>query len=98
MDDAPGKSLTGYREWASMNEVAQAFENVTGYKAEAVQLPIGEFGFDCPKVIQRDLIDNFAFANEFGLEGRNDPTLVHPKEVSFTAIFTMDDYLTDLYS
>ncbi|KAF5009973.1 hypothetical protein FDECE_3834 [Fusarium decemcellulare] len=82
VDEAPGKSLVGYREWLTMREVVHAFNELTGLKAELQQLPLEQFGFDCPPELKTEMQDTFAFSNEFGLEGRNDPTLIHPKDLN----------------
>ena len=82
MKEAPGKNLVGYREWLTIREIVQTFSQVTGYKAEAIHLPVGQFFYDCPPDLKIEIQDSFAFANEFGLESRNDPTLIHPTNVS----------------
>lgn len=66
-----------------MPELAQAFTEATGYKTETVTIPLGEFWFPCPPVLQAEFVDHFGWCNEYGYEGRNDPTLIHPKDVSF---------------
>ncbi|KAM0415656.1 hypothetical protein ACHAPT_013406 [Fusarium lateritium] len=81
MDEAPGKSIMGYREWLTLREVVDTFSEVTGYKAKTVRLPMGHFAFDCPPDLQPELLENWTFANEYGLEGRNDPDIIHPKDL-----------------
>ncbi|KAH7271895.1 hypothetical protein B0J15DRAFT_577103 [Fusarium solani] len=94
INEAPGKSVMGWREWLTLREVVDTFNEVTGYKAKTVQLPMGQFAFDCPPDLQPELLENWAFANEYGLEGRNDPDIVHPKDLdSPPELGTVADWL-----
>ena len=70
-----------------MREIVGMFAKVTGYETKSIQLPWDQFGFDCPPELQDEIRESFAFGNEFGLEGRDDPTLVHPSAVSHRLIF-----------
>lgn len=93
INEAPGKSVMGWREWLTLREVVAIFNEVTGYKAKTVQLPMGQFGFDCPPDLKPELLENWAFANEYGLEGRNDPDIIHPKDVSWPFCpLSVDDF------
>ncbi|CAH0003366.1 unnamed protein product [Clonostachys byssicola] len=78
VEDEPGKNLIGYRTWATMKELAQALSKVTGLKAEVVTLPKSEPPVGVPPELAQELSDNFLYWNEFGFEGRDDPTIVHP--------------------
>jgi hypothetical protein len=58
-----------------------------------VQLPLGELWFPCPPDLKQEFEEHFAFANEFGYEGRNDVGIIHPKDVSREpSAFSPDDY------
>ncbi|KAJ0413507.1 NAD(P)-binding protein [Aspergillus carlsbadensis] len=79
VQEAAGKNVIGYREWSTLRELAEAFAQATGVKAECVMLEKGESKIPLPLDLHRELEDNWAYCNEFGYEGRNDPTIIHPK-------------------
>lgn len=82
IQDSAGKNLIGYREWLTTRELASTFTKATGLKAEVVTLPKGSFPPSVPAELKAELEDNMAYWNEFGYEGRDDPTVIHPKDVS----------------
>lgn len=65
-----------------MPELAQTVTKATGLKAESITLPKGTFPPDLPEELKLELGDNFAACNEIGYEARNDPTVIHPRDVS----------------
>lgn len=77
-----GKNLIAYREWLTPREIATAFTKATGMDAEVVTLPKGSFPSSLPPSLKISLEDNVAYWNEFGYEGREDSTVVHPCNVS----------------
>ncbi|KAF4991782.1 hypothetical protein FGRMN_7622 [Fusarium graminum] len=79
--DTPGKNLVGYRGWLTPREFVVIFIKVTGYRTELLQLPSGEFSFDCKPELRAELQDNFAFANEVGLHGGDSYDAVHPGDL-----------------
>ena len=83
LQDGPGKNLIAYREWLTIEEFVQLFTKSTGVPAKLTVLPEGEtnLGF-LPAELQEELSDNFAYFNESGYEGRDDPTVIHPSQVS----------------
>jgi hypothetical protein len=87
VQEAPGKNVIGYREWSSLREVAEAFTQATGVKAECIKLKKGESNVPLPSDLAQELEDNWAYCNEFGYEGRDDPTIIHPKDVSPSPVF-----------
>ncbi|KAL2859415.1 hypothetical protein BJX68DRAFT_226229 [Aspergillus pseudodeflectus] len=87
VQEAPGKNVIGYREWSSLREVAEAFTQATGVKAECIMLKKGESNVPLPPDLAQELEDNWAYCNEFGYEGRDDPTIIHPKDVSPFPVF-----------
>jgi hypothetical protein len=82
IQDHAGKNLIGYREWLTTREVVSIFTKATGLKAEIVTLPKGHFPPTVPAELKAELEDNMAYWNEFGYEGRDDPTVIHPIDVS----------------
>jgi hypothetical protein len=82
IEEPAGKKLIGYREWLTVQELALAFTMATGLKAESVTLPKGKFPLPLPDELKLELEDNFASFNEFGYEARDDPTIIHPRDVS----------------
>ncbi|KAM0432305.1 hypothetical protein ACHAPT_004845 [Fusarium lateritium] len=88
-----GVNLIGYRAWITPREVAAALTKVTGLKAEVVTLPKGHFPPDLDADLKLELEDNFAYFNEFGYEGRDDPTLAHPRDLKFPpTLESAEDY------
>ncbi|VUC33465.1 unnamed protein product [Clonostachys rosea] len=88
VEDEPGKNLIGYRTWATMQEFAQVLFKVTRLKVEVVTLPKSEPPVGVPPELAQELSDDFLYWNEFGSEGRDDPTIVH-----LTAPESIEDYL-----
>lgn len=82
VDEPAGKNIIGYREWLTVQELALSFTKATGLKAESITLPQGEFNLPLPDELKLELADNFAYWNEFGYEARDDPTVIHPRDVS----------------
>ncbi|CAG9949453.1 unnamed protein product [Clonostachys rosea f. rosea IK726] len=88
-----GKNIIGYREWLTMQELALSFTKATGLRAESVTLPPGEFHLPLPDELKLELGENFAYWNEFGYEARNDPTIIHPRDLeSPPSLDTVEDY------
>jgi hypothetical protein len=87
VQESAGKNIIGYREWASLREISKAFAQATGAEAESIQLEKGQSNIPLPSELRLELDDNWAYCNEFGYEGRDDPTIIHPKDVSSPAVF-----------
>jgi hypothetical protein len=81
IQEQAGKNLVGYREWLTMREFAETFSQATGMEAEAIMVPEGDQRLPIPPELKTQLDDNYSYWNEFGLEGRDDPTVIHPREV-----------------
>lgn len=79
--ESPGKNLVAYREWASLRDVSEAFSQATGKKAVYKKLQKGQSPFPIPPELALELDDNWDYCNEFGYEGRDDPTIIHPRDV-----------------
>jgi hypothetical protein len=84
-----GKNLIAYNEILTPREMSKAFSEATGLKAEAVQLPKGESHVPLPDGIQRQMDETWAYYKEFGYEGRDDPTVIHPHQVSLHTSFAL---------
>lgn len=78
---SPGQHLIAYREWITLNEFFAIWSRVLGVPAEVVTLPEGESIPGVPDELKQELIDNWAYFNEFGYEGRDDSSLIHPRQV-----------------
>ncbi|KAH8810875.1 hypothetical protein F5884DRAFT_875818 [Xylogone sp. PMI_703] len=81
VEEKPGKNLIAYRKWMTMKQFAELFAQVVGRPAEYVALPIGQWHIPIPKDIAEELDDNFGYWNEFGYEARDDPTVIHPRDL-----------------
>lgn len=86
MEEPAGKNVIAYREWLTLREVAAILSQVIGIPAEAVQLPKGQSKVTEPAELKLELDDNFAYWSEYGYEGRADPTVIHPKDVSVSCV------------
>ncbi|KAI9038423.1 NmrA/HSCARG family protein [Aspergillus affinis] len=94
IQEPAGKNLIGYREWLTTRELASAFTKATGLHAEVVTLPKGHFPPSISKELKAQLEDNMGYWNEFGYEGRDDPTVIHPRDLkSPPSLDTVEDYL-----
>ncbi|TQS33626.1 hypothetical protein Golomagni_06021 [Golovinomyces magnicellulatus] len=94
INEPAGKNIIAYREWLTMQEFAAIFSDVTGLKSEIVTLPKGQSNVPLPPDLALEFADNWAYWNEFGYEGRDDPTLIHPKNLSLPLeLSSVADYL-----
>ncbi|ETI20300.1 hypothetical protein G647_08334 [Cladophialophora carrionii CBS 160.54] len=78
---APGKNLIAYRAWMTLDEYLDIIRRVTGVKAVSKQVPLDASSGSIPEELVAELTDNANYFEEFGYEGRDDPTLVHPKDL-----------------
>lgn len=79
---APKQNLIAYRAWMTMDEYLEIICQVLGVKAFNKQLPADAKWEAIPDELVEELSDNSKYFEEFGYEGRDDPSLVHPKDVS----------------
>ncbi|KAL3485817.1 hypothetical protein BJX62DRAFT_229207 [Aspergillus germanicus] len=94
LQEPAGKNLIGYRGWLTPRELASAFTRATGLDAEVVTLSKGHFPPSISGDFKAQLQDNMGYWNEFGYEGRDDPTVVHPRDLkSPPSLDTVEDYL-----
>ncbi|KAJ5633195.1 hypothetical protein N7490_009534 [Penicillium lividum] len=94
MQEPAGKNLIGYRGWLTTRELASAFTKATGLNAEVITLPKGQFPPGTPDETKALLEDNMGYWNEFGYEGRADPTVIHPRDLkSPPSLDTVENYL-----
>ncbi|KAE8389157.1 hypothetical protein BDV23DRAFT_173333 [Aspergillus alliaceus] len=77
----PGKNLIAYREWMTLDEFVRTWSRTLGVPAESVTLPEGQSIEGAPEMLKQEFLDNWGYWNEFGYEGRDDPTVVHPKQL-----------------
>ncbi|KAF4468837.1 hypothetical protein FALBO_4248, partial [Fusarium albosuccineum] len=94
LQDPAGRNLIGYREWLTTQEVASIFTKVTGLKAEAIARPKEHLELFIPEDLRIEIQENLAYFNEFGYEGRNDPTVLHPRDLnSPPSLATVEDWI-----
>ncbi|GFF30051.1 hypothetical protein IFM51744_01013 [Aspergillus udagawae] len=94
IQESAGKKLISYREWLTTRELALTLKKATGMKAEVVTLPKGYFPPSIPTELKAEHEDNMAYWNEFGYEGRDDPTVIHPRDLnSPPSLDTVGDYV-----
>ncbi|KAJ9614548.1 hypothetical protein H2200_002685 [Cladophialophora chaetospira] len=81
VEAAPEKNLIAYRAWQTMDEFLDIIRQVKGVKAVNKQLPSGTEWEAVPEELREELSENASYFEEFGYEGRDDPSLVHPKDL-----------------
>lgn len=82
---AAGKNLLAFREQLSLREFISIWSTVHHVPYRYIEIPFEDYvkgGNDA-----RELAEAAAYFAEFGYEGREDPTLVYPKDVSQSIIF-----------
>jgi hypothetical protein len=84
VQNGPNKGVVGYRAWLTLRQFVDIFSKVTGYETEILQLPLGQFNWDCKPEWRDQLREAFAFVNEVGLHGGDDSGYIHPVAVSFS--------------
>ncbi|KAL7954961.1 hypothetical protein V8C34DRAFT_316859 [Trichoderma compactum] len=81
VDEAPGKNLIAYREWATLREMVQAFDKASGVKSEVVEVPVDADNEHLPTELKSELDEGYLYWEEFSYEARDDPTVIHPKDL-----------------
>ncbi|OQU98278.1 hypothetical protein CLAIMM_04087 [Cladophialophora immunda] len=79
-----GKNLIAYRAWMSMDEYIAILSQTLGVKTKTrVLSPEGASSVlsTLPEDLLEELVENANYFAEFGYEGRDDPSLVHPKDL-----------------
>ncbi|KAG8356453.1 hypothetical protein FVEN_g5814 [Fusarium venenatum] len=92
IQEPAGHNLIGYREWLTSKEIAESFTKATGIESAAVKSD-GTFPPGFSEEFVGEMKDCFGYFNEFGYEGRDDPTIVHPRDLkSAPKLGTAEDY------
>ena len=79
----PGKNLIAYRSWMSLDEYLEIIGRVKGVKMKNVlPPPDAEVDTGMPAELAEEMSDNAKYFEEFGYEARDDPSVLHPKDVS----------------
>ncbi|KAL6922152.1 hypothetical protein ACHAP8_003621 [Fusarium lateritium] len=86
-----GHNLISYREWLTLKEISESFTKATGIEAVAVESD-GTFPPGFSEEFVGDMKDCFNYFNEFGYEGRDDPTIVHPRDLKSAPILDTAEY------
>ncbi|UKZ61265.1 uncharacterized protein TrAtP1_002532 [Trichoderma atroviride] len=81
VQEKPGKNLIAYREWATLREMVEAFQNASKTKSEVVVAPRDEPNESLPPDLKLEIDEGFLYFEEFGYEGRDDPTVIHPSQL-----------------
>jgi hypothetical protein len=82
LQEPAGENVLGFRELLTIREFVSIFSEATGLAAEAVHLPKGQFKMELSPELELEFSENWGFFRDFGYEGREDPTVIHPKDVS----------------
>jgi hypothetical protein len=78
----PGKNLIGYRSWLTLDEYLEVWSRALGIKAKAVKLPYDLRLEGVPEEIDEEMAEMAGYCADCGYEARDDPSLIHPKDVS----------------
>ncbi|KAL6824654.1 hypothetical protein J3E69DRAFT_381527 [Trichoderma sp. SZMC 28015] len=93
VQEEPGKNLIAYREWATLREMVGAFQSASKTKSEVVVVPRDEANEFLPPDLKLEIDEGFLYFEEFGYEGRGDPTVVHPSQLKNPPeLDTMEQY------
>lgn len=92
VQEKPGKNLIAYREWATLREMVQAFQNASGTRSEVVVVPRDQPNEFLPPDLKLEVDEGFLYFEEFGYEGRDDPTVIHPSQVRGSAVVVIETY------
>ncbi|KAM0255514.1 hypothetical protein ACHAQJ_005661 [Trichoderma viride] len=82
LQEPAGTNILGFRELLTMREFVAIFSEATGLAAEAVYLPKGQFKMELSPELKLEFSENWGFWRDFGYEGREDPTVIHPKDLT----------------
>ncbi|KAM0541009.1 hypothetical protein ACHAPJ_013409 [Fusarium lateritium] len=92
VEQPAGVNLIGYRAYISPRELVAEFTKATGLEAKVV-FSKGQFPPGTPKELAIEIEENFDYYNEFGYEGRADPTIVHPHDLKNPPVLpSVEDY------
>lgn len=75
-------NLVAYREWMSLEELAQTWSRTLGVPARNVTIPFDKDWEIVEDELKEELDETMRYMTEFGYEGRDDPSVVHPRDVS----------------
>ncbi|PTB36200.1 hypothetical protein M441DRAFT_449707 [Trichoderma asperellum CBS 433.97] len=93
IQEKPGKNLIAYREWATLREMVQAFQEASETKSEVVVVPRSQPNEFLPPDLKLEIDEGFLYFEEFGYEARDDPTIIHPKDLEEPPkLETMEQY------
>lgn len=82
LESPPGKNLIAYRAWLTLDEFLVIWSRTLNIKAKAVKLPYDLPLEGIPPEIDDEMAQMAAWCEEFGYEARDDPSVIHPKDVS----------------
>ena len=81
LDVPAGKNLYAYRKMLSIEDFLKLWGKVNGVAVRFREISFDEM-VEAAGMLGREGAEAFAYAADFGYEGRDDPTVVHPKDVS----------------
>ncbi|KAL6899924.1 hypothetical protein GGI43DRAFT_423084 [Trichoderma evansii] len=81
VQEKSGKNLIAYREWATLREMVQAFQKASETESEVVVVPRDQPNEFLPPDVKLEVDEGFLYFKEFGYEARDDPTVIHPKDL-----------------
>jgi NmrA-like family len=77
-----GKNLIAYRAWMDLDEFTAILSKVTGLRVRYREVTTEEMMAPLPPAVAREGAETSAYVAEFGYEGRDDESVVHPNHVS----------------
>ena len=81
LNTKPGKNLIAYRAWMTQEELYALWGQTVGVKSKYITLPATAKLNGMSADMAEDYDDSVAYFAEFGFEGRDDPTVIHPNDI-----------------
>jgi hypothetical protein len=82
IDGPPVRNLTAYREWMTIEDLVKIWARVLNKKARTTVLSHQETVDAIGPEFGPEFAEAMAYGLDFGYEGRDNPTLIHPRDVS----------------
>jgi hypothetical protein len=81
LDVPSGKNLYAYRKLLSIGDFLSLWGKINGVPVRYREISFDEM-VEVAGIFGREGAESFTFTADFGYEGHDDPTVVHPKDVS----------------
>ena len=83
VESPPGINLLGYGSLLGWSEYTELWASILGVKASFKEVPREQYLSNMLPELAQEIGEGYAYHAEFGWDG-GDPSVVHPKDVSFS--------------